>query len=56
MMLAGRVNKALIWYNRFSLAARHSMISLVGENPPQVRFDAGILTFAEDGIRFTHAN
>jgi len=56
MMLAGRVNKALIWYNRWSIAARHSQIALVGTQPPQVRFDAGILTFAEDGIRFAHAN
>jgi hypothetical protein len=56
MMMAGQIKKALIWYDRWALAARHPMISLVGENPPQVRFDAGILTFAEDGIRFTHAN
>ncbi len=56
MLTAGNVSKAIVWYNRWSIAARHTLVSLVGENPPQIRFDAGILTFAEDGIRFSHAN
>lgn len=56
MMLAGRARKAAIWYNRWAVAARHAQISLVSEAPPQVKFDAGLLTFAEDGVHFERAN
>jgi len=56
MLSAGNHRKAVIWYNRWAIAARHAQISLIGENPTQIRFDAGVLAF-KDGtfsIERTH--
>lgn len=52
MMRAGQIAKGVVWYNRWAFAARHPAISLVGMEPPQVRFDAGILTLEGGAIRF----
>lgn len=53
MMAQGQIGKGVVWYNRWAFAARHAPIALVGLNPPQVRFDAGVLTMTGGGaIRF----
>lgn len=52
MMRAGMVAKGVVWYNRAALAARHKTIALVGLDPPQVRFDAGILTMSGGKLHY----
>jgi hypothetical protein len=41
--------KGVTWYNRWAVAARHPPIYLINHDPPQIRFDAGILTLQPDG-------
>lgn len=50
MIAAGQVMKGIVFYNRWAISVRHSPISLVGEAPVQVRFDAGILTMRDGRI------
>ncbi len=50
MAMAGRVRKGVVFYNSRCLVARHATISLVSET--QIRFDAGLLTFADGGIQY----
>lgn len=50
MMRDGQYQKGIVWYNRWALAARHPVISLLNENPVQVKFDAGILTLQDGRI------
>lgn len=47
MLVAGRTRKALVWYNRWSVAARHAPVRLLEDSPPQIMFDAGILTLRD---------
>lgn len=51
MALAGMLRKAVVWYNRCAFAGRHAPIALISENPPQIRFDAGVLTLTNDGLK-----
>lgn len=53
MAQSGQVAKGVVWYNRCSLAARHPTIALVGLDPPQIKFDAGILTVTPQGLQFS---
>ena len=50
MIAAGQVAKGIMWYNRAALTARHAPISVIGVDPVQVRFDAGILTLRDGAI------
>lgn len=56
MAFSGHIRKAFVWYNRWALAARHPLITLVSVEPPQIKFDAGVVTFAPDGVRFDRAH
>lgn len=47
----GQIAKGVVWYNRWSVAARHQMINVLSVSPVQIGFDAGILTFANGEIR-----
>lgn len=49
MIRAGQVTKGIVWYNRWAVLARHPTIALIENDPTRVKFDAGILTMAEDG-------
>jgi hypothetical protein len=51
MMQAGLIAKGVIFYNRYAFTARHPQITLLGMNPPQIRFDAGVLTLEGGQIR-----
>jgi hypothetical protein len=53
MAQSGQVAKGVVWYNRCSLAARHPTIGLLGLDPPQIRFDAGVLTVTPQGLQFS---
>jgi hypothetical protein len=48
MINEGQPVKATFWYNRWAFTARHKLITLLGVDPVQVKFDAGVLT-CEDG-------
>lgn len=50
MIQAGQTMKGIIWYNRWAFTARHPLIRLVGIDPVQVRFDAGLLTMKDGKI------
>jgi hypothetical protein len=52
MMRGGQIGKAVAWYNRWAIVARHTPIRLLSFAPPQIRFDAGILTLEGGQIRF----
>lgn len=52
MFRAGMVQKGVAWYNRASIAARHKTIALLAADPPQIRFDAGILTMEDGNVRY----
>ena len=52
MIKAGQVGKGVIWFNRWAAACRHEGITLIGLDPPRVRFDAGMLVFEDEQIRF----
>jgi len=54
MAMAGRVRKGVVFYNSRCLPARHATISLIGES--KIRFDAGLLTFSRDSIRYERLN
>jgi hypothetical protein len=49
MIRAGMIGKGIVWYNRWAAMARHPMIALIETDPVRIRFDAGILTMADDG-------
>ena len=51
MIAAGRAAKGVIFYNRWAFAARHLPIALLRLAPPQIRFDAGVLTMEGGTIR-----
>lgn len=51
MVAAGQIDKAICWYARWSMPARHPPIVLVGRDPPQIRFDAGVLTMQNGELR-----
>jgi hypothetical protein len=55
MFTSGRPAKAVVWYNRWAFAARHAPISLLGLEPPTVRFDAGVLTLVDGEIHLSQA-
>lgn len=52
MIDGGQVAKAVAWYNRCALAARHETIELLSMEPLRVRFDAGVLTKIDGEIQF----
>lgn len=54
MAMSGRVRKGVVFYNSRCTAARHATIVLVSES--QIRFDAGLLTFANGGIQYERVN
>jgi hypothetical protein len=56
MVRAGQHRKGVIWYNRWAVAARHAQIALIEEKPVRIKFDAGILTFAEDTFSIERAH
>lgn len=41
MVLHGQARKAVYWYNRWALMARHPTVQLASEAPPVVKFDIG---------------
>lgn len=43
MVAGGQAGKAVTFYNRWALAARHPTIALISREPPVVRFDIGLL-------------
>lgn len=45
MVQAGQLEKALIFYNRWAVAARHECVTITSINPPTVKFDIGLLKF-----------
>jgi len=53
MVEAGQPLKGVVWYNRCAIAARHPTIGLLSLDPPQIRFDAGILTMTPQGLQFS---
>ena len=50
MMRGGQPLKGLAWYNRWAVTAHHPMIRLVGADPLEIAFDAGVLTMQPDGV------
>jgi hypothetical protein len=44
MVLGEQTKKAVLFYNRWAVAARHPLIALVSEQPPVIRFDIGLMT------------
>lgn len=50
MIEAGQVRKGVLFYNRYAFAARHQPIVLLGEDPPRIKFDAGVLTMKNGEI------
>lgn len=51
MFKAGQPDKATAFYNRWAIAARHECIRLLSRDPPQISFDAGVLTLENGHIR-----
>jgi hypothetical protein len=51
MFKAGQPSKATAFYNRWATAARHEPIRLLSHAPPQISFDAGVLTLENGEIR-----
>lgn len=45
MVQGGQLEKALIFYNRWAVAARHEVVTITSVNPPTVKFDIGLLKF-----------
>lgn len=56
MIMGGQVRKGVVFYNTRSFAARHPTIALLNEDPPQIRFDVGVLTVKNGGICFERTN
>lgn len=53
MICGGQIAKGLVWYNRWAVESRHPLITLLGVDPVQVSFDAGVLTMSQNGaIRY----
>lgn len=50
MMRGGQYGKAVAFYNRWAILARHAQISLVSITPPTVKFDVGLLKFTNTGL------
>lgn len=50
MALSGHLEKALIFYNRWAVAARHEVVRIEAINPPTIRFDIGLLKIHSDKI------
>ena len=50
MAMAGKLRKAVLFYNRWAFAARHPLIGLVSETPPVIRFDIGLMTIRDGEI------
>ena len=51
MFEGGQAGKATAFYNRWATAARHEGITLLSREPPQISFDAGVLTLVDGEIR-----
>jgi hypothetical protein len=51
MFKAGQPRKATAFYNRWAVASRHQCIRLLSRDPPQISFDAGVLTMVDGEIR-----
>lgn len=56
MALAGQVRKAVLTYNRWSLVSRHRVIQFVSDDPPMIRFDLGLLRFADGKLEVLRAD
>lgn len=50
MARAGQIEKCVNFYNRWCIAARHQMITLVSRDPPTIHMDLGLLTFRNGDI------
>lgn len=50
MAAAGQMRKAVIFYNRWAIAARQKTIALVSEDPPAIRMDLGIMRFRDGDV------
>lgn len=50
MLVSGQPRKAVFWYNRWALAARHKPVILVCDDPIEIAMDIGVLRF--DGESF----
>lgn len=53
MARVGQVTKAVLFYDRWAFTARHSLISLVSEDPPVVHMDIGNMHITPTGIEVT---
>lgn len=56
MITGGQVLKGLAFYNRAAFVTRHQPIALLNGNPIQIKFDAGVLTLKDGGIRYERAH
>lgn len=51
MFFGGQIQKAVVFYNRWAVAARHATISLEEVNPPVIKFDIGFLKINGEEIK-----
>jgi hypothetical protein len=50
MAMAGQAGKAVNWYNRWAILARHATVGLVSTSPVVIKFDIGLLRVAHGDI------
>lgn len=53
MARLGQVVKSMLFYNRWSILARHAQIGIVTEFPPTFKMDIGNMVIKPDGIEVT---
>lgn len=45
MLAADRPQKAVFWYNRWAIAARHKPVMMISDRPVEIAMDIGVLRF-----------
>ena len=52
MAMHGQVRKGVVFYNRWAIVARHTLIQFVSEEPPSIKFDVGYVTLRNGELEF----
>jgi hypothetical protein len=52
MALNGQVKKGVLLYNRWAVAARHTQVKFISDNPATIEFDVGFIRQKGNELEF----